>query len=163
MCPGQPWPLFLLLMAAMSGLWLIKHPWRSGSHGGWCHLSSGSCVAEYGRLQSLSLTVINSAVASGARKDMADGIGSSENKIKSVYGNQAGAGGISGPSPRMKQCTRLYAAPEARNNGGQCCASEGHFQGQRTTLTTAILSNTYRPLGTSDWRPTPTFSKYCNA
>lgn len=53
-------------MVAMSSLWLIKHPLGSGSHGRRCNLSSGWCVMECGLLQSLSLRVINSVVASKA-------------------------------------------------------------------------------------------------
>lgn len=103
MCPGQPWPLFPLLMGALSSLWLIKHPLRSGSHGGWCNLSSGSCVMECGLLQSLSLRVINSAVASKAWKDTAHGLVSSKNQIEFASGNQTGVTVISRLSPWAEQ------------------------------------------------------------
>lgn len=94
MCRGQPWLLLLLLMVAMSSFWLIKHPLRSGSHGGWCNLSSGSCVMECRLLQSLSLRVINSAVASKVRKDRARAV-ASQNQIEFASGNQTGISVIS--------------------------------------------------------------------
>lgn len=94
MCRGQPWLQLLLLMAAMSSFWLIKHPLRSGSHGGWCNLSSGSCVMECRLLQSLSLRVINSAVASKVWKDTAHAV-ASQNQIEFAFGNQTGISVIS--------------------------------------------------------------------
>lgn len=77
-------PLFPLWMAATFSRWLIKHPLRSGSHGGWCNLSSGSSVMECGRLQSLSLGVINSTVESECWKVTERGLFTSKNQSKPV-------------------------------------------------------------------------------
>lgn len=135
MCPGQPWPLFLRLMAAMSSLWLIKHPLRSGSHGGWCHLSSGSCVMECGLLQSLSLRVINSAVASKARKkDTAHSRLSSRNQINLLQETKPGVTGLSRLSPWTQQYRPYPTSVTCSGRGDFFLPSSGWIYGLCTMV-----------------------------